>query len=208
MKHPVSGKPILKLTLKETLHRIDIDRERLLQCYEERGIPIRSVALSPSFVCVVLYRISRFFYVKGWGLMARLVWQLNMLFTGADISPICDLGEGLLVVHPVAVTIVGSAGCRLTVEGLGGMGGGLSMDDIGAGPGLPLLGDDVQMARGAMVLGPIRVGNSVRIGPGCTVVRDLPDNSEVLAHQVRIRQLPAKSATGEKTVEGRNVDEL
>ena len=175
------------LTLRETLRRIKTDRQRLQNCYLERGVPGRNVILSPSFLCVVLYRVSRFLFVRNCRLMARLVWQINMLLTGADISPMCDLGEGLLIVHTVAVTISGSAGCMFTVEGYGGMGGGLAMDDIGAGPGLPLLGDDVQMARGAMVLGPVRIGNSVRIGPGCTVIRDLPDGCEVLAHEIRVR---------------------
>lgn len=175
------------LTLRETLRRIETDRQRLQNCYLERGVPGRNVILSPSFLCVVLYRVSRFLFVRNCRLMARLVWQINMLFTGADISPMCDLGEGLLIVHTVAVTISGSAGRMFTVEGYGGMGGGLAMDDIGAGPGLPLLGDDVQMARGAMVLGPVRIGSSVRIGPGCTVIRDLPDGCEVLAHEIRVR---------------------
>ena len=172
--------------MRETLRRLGVDRRRLEQCFRERAIPVRGVLLSPSFLCVAFYRFSRYFYARGWTRLARVAWQLNMLLTGADISPICDLGEGLLVVHPVAVTIVGSAGRGLAVEGLGGMGGGMAMDDVGAGPGLPLLGDDVQMARGAMVLGPVRIGSAVRIGPGCTVTRDLPDRCEVLSHRIRI----------------------
>lgn len=181
-----------KLNFRESLHRLGADRHRLLACYLERGIPVRGVLFSPSFVCVALYRFSRYLYVHGWGLAARAVWQINLLLTGADISPISELGEGLVIVHPVAVTVVGSAGCNLTVEGWGGMGGGLDMSDIGAGHGLPILGDDVQLAHGAMVLGPVRIGHGVRIAPGCTVVRDLPDECEVLPQPIRIR-------TGEHT---------
>ncbi len=175
------------LSCRESLRRLGVDRRRLLACYLARGIVVRSVAFSPSFLCVALYRLSRHLYARGWGLAARAVWQINMLLTGADISPISDLGEGLVVVHPVAVTVVGSAGRNLLVEGHGGMGGGLDLRDIGAGPGLPLLGHDVQLARGAMVLGPVRVGHGVRIASGCTVVRDLPDGCEVLPHPIRVR---------------------
>jgi len=175
------------MTLAETRRRIRIDRERLRRCLTERGIE-GGMTFSPALLCVRLYRYSRYFYVKGWRRAARLVWQLNLFLTGADISPLSDLGEGLLVVHPFAVTISGSAGKGLTVEGWGGMGGGMSLEDIGAGPGLPLLGDDVQLDRSAMVLGAVRVGHGVRIGPGCTVVRHLPDGARVEAPAVRVRR--------------------
>lgn len=192
-----------KLTFRESLRRLGVDRRRLLACYLARGIMVRSVVFSPSFVCVALYRLSHYFYARGWGLAARAVWQINLLLTGADISPLSDLGEGLVVVHPVAVTVVGSAGRNLIVEGHGGMGGGLDLRDIGAGPGLPLLGHDVQMARGAMVLGPVRVGHGVRIASGCTVVRDLPDGCEVLPHPIRLRL-----RDGRRAAEGTGGDAL
>ena len=177
-----------QLSFRETRRLMRVDKARLHQCCTSRGLPVRSVALSPSRICVFLYRLSRYMHVRGWGVSARFFWQLNMFLTGADISPICNLGEGLLVVHPVAVTLVGSAGNRLSVEGSGGMGGGLAMNDIGAGPGLPILGDDVTIAMGAMVLGPVRIGSGVQIGAGCTVTRDVPDNNEVMVHEFRVRR--------------------
>ena len=176
-----------ELSFKETRRRMKVDKERLRACCQKLGLPVKSVTLSTAYICVFLYRLSRYMYVRDHRLVARFIWQLNMFLTGADISPICDLGEGLLVVHPVAVTIVGSAGDRLTVEGLGGMGGGMDLTDIGAGPGLPVLGDDVTMAHGSMVLGPVRLGNQVHIGSGCTVVKDVPDNAQVLVHKIRVR---------------------
>jgi len=175
------------LSFKETRRRMKVDKERLRTCCQKLGLPVKNVTFSASYICVFLYRLSRLMYVQEHRLVARFIWQLNMFLTGSDISPICDLGQGLLVVHPVAVTIVGSAGERLTVEGLGGMGGGMDLTDIGAGPGLPVLGDDVTMAHGSMVLGPVRLGNQVHIGAGCTVVKDVPDNAQVLAHKIRVR---------------------
>ena len=161
------------------------DRERLDACLAERGIAVGH--LSPAWITVVLYRCSRSLFERGWRIPARLVWQLNLWVTGADLSPLSALGPGLVIVHPFAVTIVGDAGRNLFVEGLGGMGGGMALDDVGAGPGLPVLGDDVRLDRGAMVLGPVRIGNRVRIGPGCTVVHDVPDDSDVGPVPVRVR---------------------
>ena len=181
------------MTLRKSRRRLRVDRQRLLECFRARGVEVRCVRCSPAYVAVALYRYSRLCFTRGWRLSARLLWQVNLFLTGADVSPLSDLGEGLLIVHPFAVTITGSAGRNLAIEGWGGMGAGLAMDDIGAGPGLPLLGDDVSMDRGAMVLGPTRIGNSVRIGPGCTVVHDVADGCEVLAHSLRVRHSPAAS---------------
>ena len=177
------------------------DRRRLEQVLRERGLAPGGVMWSPSFACVVLYRISHYLFANGRTIAARLVWQLNLFATGADISPMCRLGDGLVVIHPVAVVLVGSAGRCLTVEGHGGLGGGLAMDDIGAGPGLPLLGDEVHLGRGASVLGPVRIGDHVIVGPGCTVVRDLPGGAEVVAHDVRVRRA-TRPASGDARTGG------
>ena len=175
------------MTLEETRRRLRADRERLLDCLAQRGAP-RALAFSPAWSCVRLHRYSHLLHTRGHPLLARLLWHLNLWLTGADISPASDLGEGLLIVHPFAVTIAGQAGRNLTIEGWGGMGGGLAMDDIGAGPGLPVLGDDVRLDRSAMVLGPVHVGRGSRIGPGCTVVRDVEAGTEVAAPQPRVRR--------------------
>ena len=135
-----------------------------------------------------LHRYSHWLHEGGHPLLARLVWHLDLWLTGADISPASDLGEGLLIVHPFAVTISGNAGRNLTIEGWGGLGGALATNDIGAGPGLPVLGDDVRLDRSAMVLGPVRVGDGARIGPGCTVVRDVEAGAQVAAPEPRVRR--------------------
>lgn len=179
------------LTLAETRRRLRCDRARLIRCLRERGAGA-TVAASPSWHAVRLHRYSRLCYVKGWRIMARLLWQVNLWLTGADISPSSDLGEGLVVLHPFGVTVTGAAGRNLMIEGLGGMGGGMSLLDVGAGPGVPVLGDDVYIDRNAMVLGPVRVGDGAHIGPGCTVVRDLPAGSVVSLPPARIRRGPAQ----------------
>lgn len=175
------------MTLAETRRLLRADREQLRRHLELSGLPATRPAFTASYLCVALYRHSRWCHVRGWNRAARLLWQLNVHLTAADISPLCDLGEGLVIVHPVAVTMSGSAGRGLVVEGWGGFGGGLARADIGAGPGLPLMGDDVYLGHGAIVLGPVRIGHGVRIGPGCTVVRDVPDGCEVEPPAIRVR---------------------
>lgn len=52
---------------------------------------------------------------------------------------------------------------------------------IGEGRGgAPVIGDNVLIGAGAKVVGGIRVGNNVKIGPGCIVMQDIPDNTVAL----------------------------
>lgn len=176
------------MTLAETWRWLREDRERLRQVLAARGAGPRCVRCTPAYVCVALHRHAHWLFARGWRLPSRFVWQMNLWITGADISPMSRLGEGLLILHPFAVTITGNAGRNLSIEGWGGLGGGLGMEDIGAGPGVPVLGDDVSMARGAMVLGPVRIGDGARLGAGCTVVKDVPAGSEVTVMPVRVRR--------------------
>ena len=46
--------------------------------------------------------------------------------------------------------------------------------------GFPVIGDNVYIGAGAMVIGNVRVGNNVRIGANCVVTKDVPDNCVVV----------------------------
>ncbi|MBI2800516.1 MAG: hypothetical protein HYX63_09595 [Gammaproteobacteria bacterium] len=62
-----------------------------------------------------------------------------------------------------------------------------SVEDRGAGPGLPVVGDNVTIGAHAGVLGALRVGNNVTIAPGCVVRKDVPDDSVVEPSTPRVR---------------------
>ncbi len=169
---------VAPITRDETRRRLAQDRDRLRSALARRpeGLP-RCLCLHPCYQAVWLHRWSYYHFVQGSRLRARLLWHLNLLLTGADISPISDLGGGLLLLNPAGTVIVGRAGANLTVHGRSGIGGGLAEDDIGAGPGLPVLGADVIIGFGACVLGPVVVGDRVMIESGAIVHRDLPDDA-------------------------------
>jgi len=183
------------INFKESMRRFSIDRRRLLVIMRNRQLLTGPLIWPPGLTPVFLYRLSRFCYERQWGIAARLIWQFNLFVTGADISPISDIGEGFVIIHPVSVTVAGSAGQNFTVEGLGGLGGGISLEDIGAGPGLPLLGDNITLHRGAMVLGAVTLGDNVVVGPGCTVTQCLPANTQTRPQKFRSRLLQETTAT-------------
>jgi serine O-acetyltransferase len=152
----------------------------VLRLFADYGVPPpRVLAFHPSYQAVLLHRLSHYFFYRNCRLLARLLWHLNLVLTGADIAPISDIGPGLLLVHPISTQIFGRVGADCTFWGHGGVGGGRSNEDIGAGPGLPVVGNNVYIGPFAMVLGAIRIGDHCEIGPGCLVLRDLSPGDKV-----------------------------
>jgi serine O-acetyltransferase len=134
----------------------------------------------PSYQCVLLHRLSYHFYARRRRMLARVFWHLNLLLTGCDIAPLSNVGGGLVIHFPLAIGLIGTVGRNCTIEGHGGIGGGTRRhEDIGAGPGLPVVGDDVVLGWGALIMGPIRVGHRVAIGHGAVVTTDVPDDTVV-----------------------------
>lgn len=177
-----------RLRWRETRARIRADHRRFVAMRREQrpDAPGRAY-LHPAFLAVLLYRLSNHLYRAGHPWLARLFWHLNLVLTGADISEPADIGEGFVVPTPAGVAIMGVAGRNLTVMACSGLGGEMGRrDDIGAGPGLPVLGDDVTMEPHTGALGPIRIGDSVRICAGAVVTGDVPANSVVAGHRTRV----------------------
>ena len=170
------------ITWSETQTRLRADRQRLVEhLAAEQGEPQRFLALHPSYQAVFFHRLSFYFFDHGHRLVGRFFWHINLLLTGCDIPPRCDLGGGLLLPVPLAVTLVGRFGRNCTVHAHVGVGGGSRRrDDIGAGPGLPVIGDGVEIGLNSLVVGPVRIGDGAHIGPGCLVTRDVPAGAEVM----------------------------
>ena len=56
----------------------------------------------------------------------------------------------------------------------------------GGNGGAPVIGDNVEIGAGAMLVGGIHIGNNVRIGANCVVAEDIPDNCTVVMPHPRI----------------------
>ncbi|GAP35870.1 hypothetical protein ABXN37_11990 [Piscinibacter sakaiensis] len=142
--------------------------------------------LLPCFLGIVLYRVSHWLYVRGWRQSARLVFLVKLYLTRMEITPQTVIGPGLRIGHATGVTLDGHLGARCTVLGLCNTGGGFGERDVGAGPGLPSIGDDVTIGYGAMVLGGIRIGDGARIGPGAIVTTDIEPGALVMWTMPRV----------------------
>jgi serine acetyltransferase len=54
----------------------------------------------------------------------------------------------------------------------------------------PILGDKVNVGAGAVLIGPIRVGNGAIIGPNVVVTRNVPDGATLFAQPPRVISMP------------------
>jgi serine O-acetyltransferase len=146
--------------------------------------------LCPSYQAVFLYRWARYWFNRGNRLPARFLWHLNLVLTGADMPPVTRIGAGFVMDSPLGTTgLIGTAGRNLTVHAHVVVGGSMSRRDVGAGPGQALLGNDVELECGAIVMGPVMVGDGARIGPGAVVMRDVPAGGAVQAPAPRVRRI-------------------
>ncbi|MGH8473361.1 MAG: serine O-acetyltransferase [Gammaproteobacteria bacterium] len=179
--------------MSETWALLREDRRRLRARLVERGERSgRTLLLCPSYQAVLLYRWARYWFSRGNRLLARFLWHLNLVLTGAEITLVTRIGGGFVIDNPLAVGLLGRAGRNLTVHAHVVVGGSMSRCDVGAGPGQALLGDDVELECGAIVIGPVVVGDGARIGPGAVVMRDVAAGSVVQAPPPKVRRIASR----------------
>jgi serine O-acetyltransferase len=180
------------MTFLQTLRNIKSDYVRMSQLQGIKLFPIRFlfVAITPGIVALTLYRFSHYFYVKRVRVLAWLLWLFNQYLCGVDINPSTEIGESCYIGHPVGTIISGKLGKNVMIFGAPAIGGGKGHGDVGAGDGLPVIGNNVVIALRAMIFGPIRIGNNVTIGAGALVIRDVKDDVCVVSRQDIIVKSP------------------
>jgi serine O-acetyltransferase len=160
-------------------------------------------SINVAFVSLCIYRygrwalqrknpIGRFVASKIYGVINTVVANVTKIW----ISPQVTIGddfhiihtEGSLSIHPDVII-----GNRLGV-----------MHNVTIGtnmkPGAPIVGDDVFIGVNSTVLGPIRIGDRVRIAANTAVTSDVPSDSIVVGSPAKIypRLTPFKRDEGEK----------
>ncbi len=136
--------------------------------------------LLPNFLGLALYRLSHLAYTRGWRNLARSLYMFKVYTTRMEISPQTVIGPAAIISHANGVTLDGHIGARCHIYGQCNTGRGFNTQDVGAGAGLPVIGDDVVLAYGCMVIGGVQIGDRARIGPGAIVSRDVPADAMVL----------------------------
>ncbi len=141
----------------------------------------------PGFHARLFHRASHQLWRWNLKLVARWLSSFARFFTGIEIHPAAQLGRRVFIDHGLGVVIGETAiiGDDVTIY-QGVTLGGISLDK---GPRHPHIEKDVIIGAGAMVLGPITVGEGARIGSNAVVVDSVAARVTVVgvpAHPVSV----------------------
>lgn len=132
----------------------------------------------PGTQAVLLHRVAHFFYKIGLPFIPRYISHVSRQMTGIEIHPGAKIGKDFFIDHGGGVVIGETAeigdNCLL-YQGVT-LGGTSDVREKRH----PTLEDNVVIGAGAKIIGPITIGNNVKIGANSVVINDVPDNSVVV----------------------------
>lgn len=144
------------------------------------------------FICTCIYRINNYLYCKFkntflskiFNVFAFLGLKFSQLLYGITIPQSTKIGEGLFISHNGPIIINGSAiiGKNCNIGPMVVIGWGKANGEFG----VPEIGDRVFIAPGAVIFGPVKIGNDVAIGANSVVNFDVPDGGIVVGNPGKI----------------------
>ena len=145
----------------------------------------------PGVKAIFFHRISNFFYLAKFDLIARFISQLSRFLTGIEIHPGAKIGKNLFIDHGMGVVIgeTSEIGDNVTIyhmATLGGISPSINSNDQRNIKRHPTIEDDVVIGSGAQVLGPVTVGRCAKIGANAVITKDVPEKSVMVG-------IPAKN---------------
>ncbi|WP_455600672.1 serine O-acetyltransferase EpsC [Cloacibacillus sp.] len=150
------------------------------------------VFCTPGFLAITAHRGIHYLHTR-WHIpvLPHFISLIVRWWTGIEIHPAAQIGEGFFVDHGAGVVIGETAvvGKNVTLyQGvtLGGTGNEKSHKRH------PTLGDNVFVGSGAKILGPITVGSNSRIGANSAVLKNVPENATVTGMRARIVKVNGK----------------
>ena len=142
----------------------------------------------PGLHAVWFYRLANWLWRHHLRFLGRLVSHLARWFTGIEIHPGATLGRRVFIDHGMGVVIGETAEVGddvLMYQGV--VLGGTSLHKEKRHP---TIGKNVTIGSGAIVLGPIVVGDNARVGAGSVVVRAVPPGATVVGVPARLTGQP------------------
>jgi serine O-acetyltransferase len=159
-----------------------------LDCVFQRDPAARSmievITTYPGVHALLAHRLAHRLWSSGWRFTARFLAFLGRLLTNVDIHPGAVIGRRFFIDHGACVVIGETAEIGNDVTLYHGVTlGGTSWRK---GKRHPTLADGVTVGAGAKILGPIRIGERVRVGANSVVVKDVPADRTVVGVPGRV----------------------
>lgn len=167
--------------------------------YRSKGYSGRQLWLDPAVWSIATYRFGHWLQVERPSAVIRIplkilsfaMTRFCVIFMEMDIDPQASIGGGLYIGHIGGVHINPGAvlgrNCdiahRVTI-GASAMGRS----------GIPVLGDEVYVGTGAVLMGKIKVGNGARIAANTLVMTNVPAGATVMGVPGRVVMRPKPPA--------------
>lgn len=138
----------------------------------------------PGTHAVLLHRVAHFFWEVGLPFVPRYISHIARQITGIEIHPGAEIGKDFFIDHGSGTVIGETAriGDNVTIYQNVSLGG----TSLKQEKRHPTVGNNVVIGAGAKLLGPINIGDNVRIGANSVVTKDVPPNSVVVGVPGRI----------------------
>ena len=145
----------------------------------------------PGVKAIFFHKISNFFAIAKFDLIARIISQFSRFLTGIEIHPKAIIGKNLFIDHGMGVVIgeTSEIGNNVTIYHmvtLGGISPCINSDSQRQIKRHPTLMDNVVVGSGAQILGPVVIGKNAKIGANAVVTKDVPENAVMIG-------IPAKN---------------
>ena len=166
-----------------------------ISCVFERDPAARNtfdvLTTYPGIHAVMMHRLSHWLWGQGLKWLARVLSNIARWYTGIEIHPGASIGRRFFIDHGMGVVIgeTTEIGDDCTIYH-GVTLGGTSWNK---GKRHPTLLNNVVIGAGAKVLGPIVIGDGVRIGSNAVVLKAVPDDVTVVG-------VPGRMVTAAKAV--------
>ena len=136
-----------------------------------RNLP-EVLLIYPGVHAVLIYRVSHRLWLSGWKFAARWLSFMGRWLTNVDIHPGAKIGQRLFIDHGAGVVIVETyeIGNDVTLYHCVTLGG----TSWNKAKRHPTLGNNVLVGAGAKILGPILLGDNVRVGANSVVNKNVP----------------------------------
>lgn len=144
-----------------------------------------------------LHRISHGLWKKEKKLSARFLSQITRLITGIEIHPGAQIGRKFFIDHGSGVVIgeTTEIGDNVTIY-QGVVLGGVSLEKKKRHPTIE---SNVVIGAGAILLGPVNIGEGSMIGAGSVVTKDVPKYTTVVG-------IPAKESVKNKKLQSSDLN--
>lgn len=143
---------------------------------------------SSGFHVTLGYRVghsARAFGPPGKAVAGLLFWW-NRHAYGCSIASSARLHGGLILPHPQGIVV----GAHVVVGPRAWLFQNVTLGGSPGKAGMPAVGSDARIYAGAVLTGPIIVGDNVMVGANAVVARDVPDRTVVRSAPVEFAPLP------------------